>query len=219
MTIEEALRLAVAEAASGTVTLPADLHGFPGTAHGGAVAAVFHRLALPRPPVELRLEIARAVLVGTALRLATGSTGATAQIALSLEGRTLATASLRRDGVAPPDPAVLRAAWAARGGSVELPGTATCLACGPANPVGLVAFREPLPRLPTRLRSPVAQLVEQSAVNRSVVGSSPTRGATSSRAPEPDGLRSPAARCALRDRQTGRSTCKTPDGPPCLAAG
>jgi hypothetical protein len=165
VTIEEALRLAVAEAASGTVTLPADLHGFPGTAHGGAVAAVFHRLALPRPPVELRLEIARAVPVGTALRLATGSTGATAQLALSLEGRTLATASLRRDGVAPPDPAVLRAAWAARGGSVELPGTATCLACGPANPVGLgarflatpdVLGRECVPRAAYRTRDGAA---------------------------------------------------------------
>jgi hypothetical protein len=140
VTIEEALRLAVAQAARGTVTLPADLHGFPGTAHGGAVAAVFHRLALPRPPVELRLEIARGVPVDTPLPLETASTGATAQLALSLEGRTLATATLRRDGIAAPDPGRLLAAWAGTGGqSVELPGTATCLACGRANPVGLAA--------------------------------------------------------------------------------
>ena len=59
VTIDEALRQATAEAARGVVTFPADLHGFPGTAHGGAVAAVFHRLTLPRPPVALRVELIR----------------------------------------------------------------------------------------------------------------------------------------------------------------
>ncbi|HEY7140014.1 MAG TPA: hypothetical protein VIE44_07955 [Methylomirabilota bacterium] len=138
MTIDKALRLAAADAAHGAVTFPADLHGFPGIAHGGAVAALFHRLALPRPPVALRVELLRGVPTATPLALRTGSEGATARLALSQNERTLAVATFQRTDLVPPDVAPLRARWAAdRDGHEEVPGTATCLACGSANPLGL----------------------------------------------------------------------------------
>jgi hypothetical protein len=138
VTIDAALQQAAAGAARGVVTVPAELHGFPGTAHGGAVAAVFHRLALPRPPVEMRVELLRGVPTATPLGLRTGSSGATARLALHHGDRPLADASLRREGVAPPDVAPLRARWALdHPEREEVPGTATCLACGSANPLGL----------------------------------------------------------------------------------
>ncbi len=138
MTIDEALRQAAADAARGAVTIPGDLHGFPGTAHGGAVAALFHRLTLPRPPVAIHLELLRGVPTETALTLRTGSEGAIARLALHQGERVLAQARLHREGLMPPDAAPLRARWAADHESHEaLPGTASCLACGSANPVGL----------------------------------------------------------------------------------
>jgi hypothetical protein len=138
VTIDEALRQASADAARGVVTVPANLHGFPGTAHGGAVAAVFHRLTLPRPPVELHVELLRGVPTATPLGLRTGSTGATARLALTQRDRPLAEATLRREGLAQPDVSGLRAGWAAdHDARAEVPGTETCLACGSANPLGL----------------------------------------------------------------------------------
>jgi hypothetical protein len=138
VTIDEALRQASADAARGVVTLPADLHGYPGTAHGGAVAAVFHRLTLPRPPVELRIELLRGVPTATPLGLRTGSTGATARLALTQGDRPLAQATIQRGEVTPQDAAPLRARWEAdHDAREEVPGTATCLACGRANPLGL----------------------------------------------------------------------------------
>ena len=144
MTIDEALRQAAAEAARGVVTFPADLHGFPGTAHGGAVAAVFHRLTLPRPPVALRVELIRGVPTATALGLRTGSAGATARLALTQGQRSLAEATLHRDGLEPPDIAPLRDRWRRdHDAREEVPGTTTCLACGSANPA---RAPHPLPR-------------------------------------------------------------------------
>ena len=140
MTIDDALRQATADAARGVVTFPADLHGFPKTVHGGAVAAAFHRLTLPRPPVTLRVELLRGVPTTTPLGLRTGSTGATAQLSLRQGDRSLAEATLHRDVPDPPDGRPLRAAWAAnQTPQAEVPGTATCLACGTANPLGLGA--------------------------------------------------------------------------------
>src|SRR5262249_23551322 len=131
VTIDEALRRAAADAARGVVTIPADLHGFPGTAHGGAVAALFHRLTLPRPPVALRLELLRGVPTATPLGLGTGGGGARARRALGRGERVPAQATLHREGLVPPDAAALRARWAADHDSYEeVPGTATCLACG-----------------------------------------------------------------------------------------
>jgi hypothetical protein len=138
VTIDEALRLATAEAARGVVTFPGDLHGFPGTAHGGAVAAVFHRLTLPRPPVALRVELLRGVPTSAPLTLRTGSVDATARLALHQGDRVLAEATLHRDVGEPPDITPLRTAWANdQGARAQVPGTATCLACGATNPLGL----------------------------------------------------------------------------------
>jgi hypothetical protein len=138
VTIDEALREAAADAARGIVTVPADLHGFPGTAHGGAVAALFHRLTLPRPPVAIHVDLLRGVPTSTPLGLRTGSSGATARLALTQGERSLAEATLHREGLGRPDVTALRARWAAdHDAREEVPGTATCLACGSANPLGL----------------------------------------------------------------------------------
>ncbi|HSE95999.1 MAG TPA: hypothetical protein VLD61_08905 [Methylomirabilota bacterium] len=143
MTIEEALGAAAAGAARGEVRFPQDLQGFPGTVHGGAVAALFHRLTLPRPPVHLRLELVRGVPTETPLSLTTTSAGHEARLTLAQGDRVLARATLSREVVPAADPASARAAWAAKPASTgETPGTSTCLACGSANPIGLaVRFR------------------------------------------------------------------------------
>lgn len=138
MTIEDALRQALADAPRGRVTVPAELHGFPATAHGGAIAALFYRATTPRPPVQLRMELLRGVPTATPLALTTGRSGALARLALAQAGRHLAMAELSREAVALADPAPTLEAW--RGDSVadgEVPGSATCLACGPANRLGL----------------------------------------------------------------------------------
>lgn len=138
MTIDEALRQATGEAVRGAVTFPADLQGFPGTVHGGAVAAALHRLALPLPPVEVHLALLRGVPTVVELRLRTGSAGATARLALLQGERLLAEATVRREGVDRPESEAARAAWAAgHADGQELPRTTTCLACGSANPLGL----------------------------------------------------------------------------------
>ena len=62
MTIEEALRTALAQAPRGEVSLARDFQGFPGTVHGGAVAGLFYRVTTPRPPVRLRMELLRGVV-------------------------------------------------------------------------------------------------------------------------------------------------------------
>jgi len=138
MTIEDALRHALAEAPHGRVSFPRDLQGFPGTVHGGAVAGLFHRVTTPRPPVRLRMELLRPVPTETPLRLATGSAGAVARLSLTQEDRPLAQAELTREEAAAPDPGTTVRSWRSRQGPEdELPHTATCLACGSANPLGL----------------------------------------------------------------------------------
>jgi len=143
LTIEAALRAALVEAGRGLVTFPRDLAGFPGTAHGGAVAALLYRTTTPIPPVRLRLELLRGVPTESPLRLATGSEGATARLTLSQEDRQLAAATLSRDAIAAPDPGPTVDAWRAdQTPEGEVPVTATCLACGPANPLGArIRFR------------------------------------------------------------------------------
>jgi hypothetical protein len=137
--MEAALAGAVAGAARGEIILPPDLAGFPGTAHGGAVAALCWRLALPRPPARIRLSLLRGVPVGTALGLRTAGSGSEARLALVQGDRTLAEATVSREAVAvPPDVREIHAAWTAgHAGGHELPGTMRCLACGRANPLGL----------------------------------------------------------------------------------
>jgi len=143
MTIEDALRHTLAEAPQGRVTFARDFQGFPGTVHGGAVAALFYRVTTPRPPVHLRMELLRGVPTETALALETGRAGARPRLALALDGRRLAEAELARGDVPPFDADLLLADWRAAPTPLgEVPATATCLACGSANPLGLaVRFR------------------------------------------------------------------------------
>jgi hypothetical protein len=138
MTIEDALRQTLAEATEGRVAFPRDLQGFPGTVHGGAVAALFYRVTTPRPPARVRMDLLRGVPTETPLRLTTGSEGTTARLGLAHEERRLAEAELARIEPPPVDPAPIVAAWRVRvGEETTLPRTATCLACGSANPLGL----------------------------------------------------------------------------------
>jgi hypothetical protein len=120
------------------VTFPRALEGFPGTVHGGAVGALFYRTTTPRPPAELRLSLERRVPTETPLTLVTGSSGAAARLAVRQEDRQLAEATVTRTPRVPVDPAPLLDAWHANPPpDGEVPGTATCLACGSANPLGL----------------------------------------------------------------------------------
>lgn len=154
--LEQALRAALAEATRGRVHFPRDLQGFPGTVHGGAVAALFYRTTTPRPPVELRMQLLRGVPTETPLRLTTGSSGTVARLALFQDERALAEATLSREDTSAFDPAPILVAWQAnRRVEGEIPGTATCLACGSANPLGLqtrflfndrLLWREYIPR-------------------------------------------------------------------------
>lgn len=138
MTIEAALRQALAEAPRGRVTFPRHLQGFPGTVHGGAVAALFYRTTTPRPPVHLRMELSRSVPAEVPLALTTGSRGALAWLALGQGDRRLAEATLSREDVPPAEPAPAVAAWRrAEPAEGEVPGTVTCVACGSANPLAL----------------------------------------------------------------------------------
>ncbi|MBI3458558.1 MAG: hypothetical protein HY002_22525 [Candidatus Rokubacteria bacterium] len=138
MLIEEALREALAQATRGQVSFRREFEGFPGTAHGGAVAALFYRVTTPRPPVRLRMNLIRGVPTDTPLQLTTGSTGALARLALAQGSRGLADAELTRERISPLDPAPTLAAWQqAHTPEGEVPGTATCLACGSTNPLGL----------------------------------------------------------------------------------
>jgi acyl-coenzyme A thioesterase PaaI-like protein len=166
-TIEDALREAVAHAAGGEVSLGHDLAGFPGTAHGGAVAALFHRLALPRWPARLAVRLIRGVPTGTPLTLTTGSHGAEARLTVAQGDRVLAEATVSREGL--PDPADADGVRSLpREPGDELPGTRTCLACGSANPVGVgvrlrvsprLVWREFEPPRPYRARPAQAALV------------------------------------------------------------
>ncbi|MGH7266049.1 MAG: hypothetical protein ACREMB_14575 [Candidatus Rokuibacteriota bacterium] len=137
-TIEDALRRALDEAPRGRVAFPRDFQGFPGTVHGGAVAALFYRTTTPRPPVHLRMDLPHGVPTDTPLGLTTGSSGPLARLTLTRDDRRLAEATLTREEVPVVDPLPVVAAWRANGPAQgEVPGTATCLACGSANPIGL----------------------------------------------------------------------------------
>src|SRR5262249_34799989 len=137
VTIEGALRGALANAARGDVDFARDFQGFPGTVHGGAVAGLFYRVTTPQPPVQLRMELLRGVPVETPLRLTTGSVGAVARLALAQDDRRLAAARLARGPVLAMGPRPALDAWVGRRPQGEVPATATCLACGRANPLGL----------------------------------------------------------------------------------
>lgn len=138
MTIEKALRTALVEAPRGRISFPRDFHGFPGTVHGGAVAALFYRLTLPQPPVHLRMDLLRSVPTDTPLRLTTGSSRHEARLALAQDDRRLAEATLSRERVPEIDAGLVRTIWVRRRDPQgEVPGTSTCLACGSRNPLGL----------------------------------------------------------------------------------
>ena len=100
MTVEEALRTALAQAPRGEVSFARDFQGFPGTVHGGAVAGLFYRVTTPEPPVRLRMELLRGVPTETPLQLTTGSAGKVARLALGQGDRRLAAAELARGPVA-----------------------------------------------------------------------------------------------------------------------
>jgi hypothetical protein len=138
--VEDALRAALGEAGRGHVSFPADFQGFPGTVHGGAVAALFYRATTPRPPVTLRMELPRGVPTETPLRLTTGSRGSVAVLGLLDGERHLAEATLDRAVEPAASAAPLLADWRASAQdrtAEEVPGTATCLACGDRNALGL----------------------------------------------------------------------------------
>jgi hypothetical protein len=138
VTVEDALRRSLVRATRGEVSFARDFQGFPGTVHGGAVAGLFYRVTTPEPPVRLRMDLLRGVPTETPLALVTSSERAIARHALTQDERRLAEAELTRSDLPAVDPRPLLAAWQGRPDAGDpVPATATCLACGTANPLGL----------------------------------------------------------------------------------
>lgn len=133
-------RQAVGHALDGRVVLPRDFQGFPGTVHGGGAAALFlHAAGLePSRPVRLVLKLLRAIPVEVPLHLVREEDPEGIRLALHQGDRPLAEGVVSEGAGAPSDSSRLLAAWrASRTPAGQLPGTATCLACGSANPLGL----------------------------------------------------------------------------------
>lgn len=135
----EALRQAVGGALDGRVVFPRDFQGFPGTVHGGGTAAFFlHAAGLPPGgPARLSVALARSVPVESPLEVGREAGPDGIRLALRQRERLLAQGVVSA-GDAPLGTAGIWEAWRAARTSVGwLPGTATCLACGSANPLGL----------------------------------------------------------------------------------
>ncbi len=146
------------------LTVPADLQGPPGIAHGGAVAALLLEAAerhareagglaaLPRP-LRVEVTLARAVPLDAPLvaRAERQDDGTYASRVARPDGATLAEARIV-PGAAPPAPLDDTTHALARGASTDpetsdpstvlanpaqVPGATMCLACGSRNPRGL----------------------------------------------------------------------------------
>jgi hypothetical protein len=149
------LREALAGAGHGQVTFRRELAGFPGTVHGGAVGALFQRATSPETPIVLSLSLAHGVPTEAPLRLVAESQGVIPRLALWRDDRELASATLAREpGGADLAGSVFRTFQARTHPAGETPGTATCLACGSANPLGLRVRFEVTDRLLWRLYTP-----------------------------------------------------------------
>jgi acyl-coenzyme A thioesterase PaaI-like protein len=119
------------------VTLPAGLQGFPDTAHGGSVLALFDTVASASGPRTLSGVYRRRVPLATPLSLSVERDGATTRLSLS-DGATAlvegsVTPSLDADAVRAP---------VTTGERRPLPISRTCFACGVENPIGLRAQPE-----------------------------------------------------------------------------
>lgn len=162
MTLEEVFREALDLRAAprdparleGTVTLHPELQsGYPGTGHGGALAAVvaeagarlLEAAGIPRPdgsPVRTTADLRKAVPLGVAVPLAVAlkSGGDAWRVAVRLGP---AEAPLLTGECGPGEPIRLPAeedlaGWHARGRAAHpVPGLEWCLACGSKNPIGL----------------------------------------------------------------------------------
>ena len=119
MRVEEGLRHALAEATEGRVTFARDFQGFPGTVHGGAVAALLYRVTTPRPPAQTDGSAARRP-DGDAPPAHDRQRRRGRRLGLPHGERQLAEAELARIEPPPVDGAPLLAAWRARVGDEEV---------------------------------------------------------------------------------------------------
>ena len=138
MSVAEALRRAVG--GPSRVVFPREFQGFAGTVHGGGTAAFFLDAAglPPGEPARLDTVLGRTVPVECPLEVVREAGPEGVRLGLRQGERLLAEGVVSRGEDLPPDPAGLLGAWrSARTPSGRLPGTATCLACGSTNPLGL----------------------------------------------------------------------------------
>lgn len=133
MNIDSLLRrcFAFGDDGSGTLTLDRAFQGFPDTAHGGSVLAVFDALAGATGAREVVGVYRRRVPLEVPLALAVRREGDGARFALT-EGRAI----LVDGSVAHTDVDVAEAARLA-GTGYPLPVSHTCFACGTKNEIGL----------------------------------------------------------------------------------
>jgi len=138
VSVAEALRRAVG--GPSRVIFPREFQGFVGTVHGGGTAAFFLDAAglPPGAPARLDTVLGRTVPVECPLEVVREAGPGGVRLGLRHEGRLLAEGVVGRGEGLPLDPSGLLGAWrSARTPSGRLPGTATCLACGSTNPLGL----------------------------------------------------------------------------------
>lgn len=132
--------LSLAADGTGSLTLAGVLQGFPDTAHGGGVLAVFDLVAARRVdgPARARTvsaQIQRSVPLETRLPLASEALLPDVALTLGEAARPLARGLV---SLAPPAPGPAWDGW--RGptaGSLGFPTSRGCLACGSDNPMGL----------------------------------------------------------------------------------
>lgn len=139
LTMAEALRQAYGGAPDGRVVFPQEFQSFPGTVHGGGTAAFFLDAAgaSPGQPLRVRTELARSVPVESPLEVRREAGPGGIRLALRQGARLLAEGVVSV-GDAPLELTGIFDGWQTARTSVgRLPGTATCLACGSVNPLGL----------------------------------------------------------------------------------
>jgi hypothetical protein len=132
---EDRLRSAIARQGDAvTVTLDPAFQGLPDAAHGGSVLALLDALAGTAGARRVRGTYLRRVPLGVALTLAETRAGSLARYRLHDPAGVLLV-----EGDVAPAAAPGPAAWPEATAGAPLPVSATCLACGVDNPLGLRA--------------------------------------------------------------------------------
>jgi hypothetical protein len=122
----------------------AELAGWPGTVHGGTLAAALdeagRRLGGGDGPRRIEARLTASVPIASALALEGEARDGGAAVSLVDRGQPVSMATmavLDAPGAAAPAPATAPAPWCGNAAGFTLPTSETCLACGAGNSLGL----------------------------------------------------------------------------------